>query len=342
MVGFSIPGVIIFSGRFDSLIEGMAASIAIVNILLLGSIINQSKNHYALSRKFFEITVRNDAATVLSRWGVYVIAVCLSIAAVAVPIVSSLHIVSELNDPPLLQAVVLGLGVAYPAAYPLLGVGYQIYYQIKTLYELFSKSRQISVEGYDIPSDLVEAELRVYDDSTIGATGISIGKRNLIFFSEKMAEELDDKLFHALLAHEDAHATKYSDGFWGVFAAFVAGLTLVGQNILYAALDFPSREIRADQHAAEKTTPAAIKEALEKIYDEKATEGLNADPGPSIAPQHLPGSSSGPYVRTAKSRVHQVFRLFYGGYTMDKAHPMIETRKAEIDKYAKKRNEKEE
>lgn len=334
--GFSLPGLFILHSRLAPIKDTMTTTVIIMNFFIVGVIINHSNKRYMYYQKFFEIHIRNDENTVFSRWGIYIIAIIVSIAGVVVPIKTSLFVIATTNESTLLGTVGLGLGVAFPALYPVIGIFYQKFTQIKTLRNLFKNSRQIDKDQFGIPTDKVKAEIRVYDDSAIGATGVSTGFRDVIFFSDKTAEELDDELFLALLAHEDAHASEYSDGIWAVYAAFVAGITLVGQNILFAALDYPRREIRADKHAAEKTSPAAIKGVIEKMHDKKTTEGVDtdSDSDSSIAIENLPGSSSGRISQQTRNQIHKSFRLFYGGYTLDKAHPMKETRKEEIEKYA--------
>lgn len=333
MVVLIIPSWAIRSGYFQPARFSSTILVILLGLVAARFAIWFSRQQLNLSFKLFDRYGKRGSQSAVYSWGLYVVASIVSVAAVIVPIKTSMDIIEAFGGANPVLTLGLGMLVAIPAAYPICGVVYQLYQSVRTVHKLFTVSEAESLEDYNIPTDKVEAEFRVYDDPIVSATGLSTINRDVIFVTEKTADKLDKEAFRALIAHEDAHASIYSDGKWGVFGSMVASLTFVGQNVLFAALDFTAREIRADKHAVKNATADGMKRALDVIYAEETEQKLSGSDDLEVSPQDLPGSSSSPAVIPSGETFGRVFKMFYGGYTLGKAHPQLTLRKEKIDEY---------
>jgi Zn-dependent protease with chaperone function len=166
----------------------------------------------------------------------------------------------------------------------------------------------------------------VYDGPVGGGRAVAFGDTGTVFVSTGDTALLDPPELAAILAHEDAHASVYNDGFLSVLAPLVAGCTFTGQNVLLGALNFRQRELRADDHAAAVTSSTQLVSALEQIYgaltEERATEGSAVD-GAGITATSFTSFTPLDRDLTAFGRT---FGFFYGGFTMTRAHPNVTTR----------------
>jgi len=80
--------------------------------------------------------------------------------------------------------------------------------------------------------------------------------------SERAIAVLEPRELEAIVAHEDAHASAYSDGWLAIYSSVLAGARLVGRNVLLSAFNFRECEFRADAYAAEKISASAMADAL--------------------------------------------------------------------------------
>jgi len=259
----------------------------------------------------------------------YSLAALLSVGVVVVPLWVAVDIVTMGES--VMRFPMAGVFVAV-SAIPVCGVAYQVGKSASELRRTLGQSRPVDPGAFDLPPDLIDAELRVYDGPAGGARGFSFGFRDIVLFSTGDAAALETEELAALLAHEDAHASEYADGLISVSAPLVAGLTATGQNVLFAALRFDRREIRADEYAADRVSPEAIAGAIRTVRDVQVTNraGGTASRDRAAAAAF---SSFAPH-EDDLSWSDETFGLFFGPYTMTRAHPTVEARLDRLDALA--------
>lgn len=301
-----------------------AALLPILSILAAGIlvwVVGSSRADREIRLALFQSRDVGSGGGAPSRALGYFLAVGLSIGVVVAPLWVAADVVATGESA--MRFPVAGAFAAV-AAVPVCGVGYQIARGAAEIRRTLGNSRPVDPAAYDLPADLIDAELRVYDGPPGGARGLSFGWRDVVVFSTGDAAALESEELAALLAHEDAHASRYADGVISVFAPLVAGLTGTGQNVLFAALRFDRREIRADEYAADRVSPEAVASALRTVRDVRVTNRA-AGSGPRRRAAAAPFSSFAPR-EDALSWIDETFGLFFGPYTMTKAHPTVETR----------------
>ena len=266
---------------------------------------------------------------VFSRAVGYSLAAVLSVGVVVVPLWVAADIVATGES--VMRFPMAGVFVAV-SAIPVCGVAYQVWKSASELRRTHGRSRPVDPTAYDLPADLFDAELRVYDGPPGGARGFSFGFRDIVVFSTGDAAALETDELAALLAHEDAHASEYADGLISVFAPLLAGLTATGQNVLFAALRFDRRELRADEYAADRVTAEALAGAIRKIRDVQVTKRA----GGSASRDRAAAAAFSSFAPREEdlSWSDETFGLFFGPYTMTRAHPTVETRLNRLDALA--------
>ena len=193
--------------------------------------------------------------------------------------------------------------------------------------DIWGDSKVVDPEEFGISEGLVDAELRIYDDPPGGATGFSTGFHDFVLFTTGDAEVLGKDELAAILAHEDAHASVYFDGLASVIAPIISSLTFTGQNVFFAALEFGRREFRADRYAAETVSEKAIVSALKTMRDElvsRRAQNLESNTTHSVSTA-VAFSSFAPKSEDL-SWSDEIFGLYFGPYTMTRAHPTINAR----------------
>jgi len=229
-------------------------------------------------------------------------------------------------DSPLLSAVIL------LAVLPLLYIPVGILLQTITfpveIWRLFKNSDPIESGGDTEVSIDVDAQVRkLYVDGYV-AGSYSTGVRNYIFVSETMVQELESDELAAVIAHEEGHIY-HGDALLSFFLPLVALLMVTGKNIVYAVMDFHSREYRADQYAAEKVGEEPLRRALQKIASTTDdTDRHTAQPQFTAAPTLISAPRLNNYNIGIRDRY---FGSYFGNFALTEAHPSIDERIQQIN-----------
>lgn len=318
---FGIAGMDLTSSQWYLLVN------ALLGAGMLWLVLRLCRSYRSLAVALFESRggTYNDRTSI--RYAAYCVAVVVSIATVVVPVVTAGRVFIRFGGFSSPLALVLAGLFLVPAMLPFAGTAYQLHSGYRDLRALFDASQPVTPETYDLPADMIDAQLRVYDGPIDGIYGLSTGRRDVIFFTERAAAVLAPDELAAVLAHEDAHTSVYKDGLFSVYSPLIAGITLVGRNVLLAALDFRAREFRADQHAAAVTSATAIADALRTIDHQQSKERA-AQFTTAASQQRMPASSFSSFVPATDqgTPTDRVFGLLYGWYTMTSAHPTVEER----------------
>lgn len=201
---------------------------------------------------------------------------------------------------------------------PIIGLLFQIIGTIFTFSALLFSSESILL------SDLewLNAEVRQCHTSLVDVghvSSFSIGFSSYIFISETAYQEMGIDEFHAILAHEQSHID-HKEAVFSFVAPFASTILLIGQNILYAVIDFRSREFRADKEAAEKVGSEPLVNAMKKI------KGVRQD----SVEKRLLAPSFVSYDTKPDNWFKRYLFLFYGGFAMTDAHPSVDERETAL------------
>lgn len=207
------------------------------------------------------------------------------------------------------------LGIIIPVGILASGLIYQLIAATIGLLNLFVSSRPLeSPVKFD-----ANVSLRMVESKDLFALSQSLPPFNFIFVSEGLLREMDDRAIQALLAHEEGHI-HHRDAVVSLLVPYLSTAMLLGRTILFASLNFRSREFRADAFAVKKVGAENVIHLLES-WDRPA---INRVEPPR---QRWVFSFLGAYVPTA---VKTYIAMFFGQFTLSKAHPTLSERKQAI------------
>ncbi|WP_123538175.1 M48 family metallopeptidase [Halosimplex salinum] len=204
------------------------------------------------------------------------------------------------------ETVVGLLALYFPA-----GIIYQYVSRQRRIHDILENStrKSVSVAGYS-------SQFRVYDSNELFAASFSTWKQSYIVVSERYVSLFDDdRELAAIVAHEEGHIQNGDTRLCNL-VTILSTVTLVGQNVLYAMVDFQYREERADDYAKEAVGAQWLTSALLKIAmvpDEKPAEAF----GVSFTPRFDPSTSGG--------LLDDSFALFFGEFALND-HPDYQRR----------------
>lgn len=225
-----------------------------------------------------------------------------------------------LRDP--LISIIIVFSIV-PVLYIPVGVVLQTASFVAETHRLFTNSEPITVEG-DLPvgDDVQIRELKV-DNPVAGS--FSTGFNDYIFVSESLLRKLDQDELAAVVAHEDGHI-HHNDALLSFLIPLIAVLMLTGKNVIYAVLDFHTREYRADQYAVEKTGAEPLRRALQKM---SSTEGEDARP---VQRRYTAVPTLISIPRTNADNPDSLgfhdryFGTYFGNFALTEAHPSLDER----------------
>jgi len=321
----AMPAMFLLTGLFES--DPSAYRLAGLLSLAIACFVAYTcrrERHLAMSR--FRDTITNPPTSSAFRAGIYLSSVAVAALGIGLPLLAA-HNVSQQPGVDLLTTLLVASG----AFYLLTGLLYQVASGVWGLTTLFTVSRPVTPAAIDLPTDVADAELRLYPGNVNAFFATSTGRTGYIFIPELAVEELPADQLAALIAHEDAHASEYTDGWLSFYAPLLASLCLVGRNVLFTALNYSGRELRADRYAATKTSREAFTAAFQNIRQLRLEDQLSEDgreerernsrrAAAALTPL-LPDTSS-------PLSVGAWFELLYGDYHMGKAHPAPDERLA--------------
>jgi Zn-dependent protease with chaperone function len=235
-------------------------------------------------------------------------------------------------DSPLLVGLLVL--AALPAAYFVVGIGYQLVGFVAGLTTVVTGSRAVG------STERMDATLRVVAREKPQAHALKLGPWSAVFVSKGMVDLFaddatdglpDDPGFDALVAHEEAHLDPTANDAWladatvSVLAPVVGLLTFSGKNVVYALLDFRERERAADRYAADAESPDDLGRALERLRETMGGRGTPASVpfAPSASPVEFvpaarPSSLAGAF--------EKYFGLLFGSFALVQSHPDIDER----------------
>lgn len=282
---------------------------------------NQCAAETELSKAVFESDIGEYGASPLQRWLGFGVAVTLSLVVFATSLLAASIVIARFGGFGSGQALLYSLPFLAPALFLLGGVLYQSLNFYRTLGRLFTESAVIDPAEYGISEKFGDVEIRLHNGS-LSPKAVSTFRHRAIFVSEELISLLEEDELNAFIAHEYAHVGEYNDGYITFFATLIGSIVLTGRNIVLAAADFPSREARADEYAAETVSEKALAGGLDKVR----TQALSDRTGEAV--QGIAAGFEAPGELTT-GRIAQLtngFHLYYGAYTVTSAHPRIEDR----------------
>ncbi|QDX39350.1 M48 family metalloprotease [Salarchaeum sp. JOR-1] len=319
----AMPAMFLLAGFFNSDPAAYRlAGVLSLAVTCVAAYTCRRERHLAMSR--FRDTLTDPPTSPVFRAGVYLLSITVAALGIGLPLLAARYVSQRpgVNLPTTLL-------VASGALYLLAGLLYQVTSGIWGITTLFTVSRPTTPDAIDLPADVADAQLRLYPGNVNAFFATSTGRTGYIFIPEIAVEELPADQLAALIAHEDAHASKYTDGWLSFYAPLLASLCLVGRNVLFTALNYSGRELRADRYAATKTSPDTFTTAFQKIRqlrlndrlsdDARAERERNTRRAAAALTPLLPDTTSPPSVGSW-------FELLYGDYHMGKAHPAPDER----------------
>jgi Zn-dependent protease with chaperone function len=165
----------------------------------------------------------------------------------------------------------------------------------------------------------------VGDEDIALARGLWLGPYQRVVVSQGLVDELETEELRAVVAHEHAHVAEYDDAALGLVVPVAASLLLVGQNVVLSLLDYRQREFRADAFAAERTSPAAVRSAVEQVatlgFDPEEDDGdPPADARRAVGFRAVPGA-------VPRSGGQSVFTPLFRPFLLSAAHPSVRERR---------------
>jgi len=201
------------------------------------------------------------------------------------------------------------------------GILYQTVSYFAKLSNILSRSRETNLRiqsEYDIRTvSFSEADSPVYF-----AAGVSTGLNQYILLSEDVVAGFSTGEMKAVVSHEEAHIEN-GDTNMALLVVFGSILTFLGRNLFYAQFNFHSRELSADESAAENIGPGPLIDALNRFQE---SERPVADQFTGLGISSFGGVSETP------ERMEQYFDLFFGDYTIREAHPSVEDRVERLER----------
>lgn len=212
------------------------------------------------------------------------------------------------------------LATSVPVLYVVTGFLTQIWDVCSGFYLLAAgMERGDVVEGFE-----PEAETYVLNYSGHFAGAASFLTRDFIVVSEGLCDDLSQGELDAVVAHEEKHVVE-GEAKLAMLVALLSPFVVVGKNVVYALLDFRTREYRADEYAAGRTSEEQIVGALESLQEVKA-EGVEGERSklefvtPTLAP------SLGGEEYEASSLAERYLDLYFGNFAVAEVHPSLDDR----------------
>ena len=280
----------------------------------------------AASSEYFAYETRKEDFVEYNwvRWGIVLCCPLIVVGSVAALGVTALATLNAVDTTSRALVVAILAAISLPIWYLVGGFLFQTVGITAARWLLIRRSRPASASELPETPEKLNASVRIYETGPVGQVGFSTGRHAVICLHRETMEILGDdpEAFAALLAHEDAHASVYNDGLLSTYVPFVATALLTGQNLVYAALDFRARELRADRHAATVVSPEAIARAVKQMDDERERD---SEPKLSTGVLFTSLTTFVPITPKEGGGVGR-FTTNFGGFTMSNAHPSVEDR----------------
>lgn len=225
-----------------------------------------------------------------------------------------------LESVPFRSGVGVLLATSVPVLYVVTGFLTQIWDLCTGFYSLAAGvERQDVAEGFE-----PKAETYVLDYSGHFAGAASFLTRDFIVVSEGLRNDLSQGELDAVVAHEEKHVVE-GEAKLAALVALLSPFVVVGKNVVYALLDFRTREYNADEYAADRTSVEQMVSALETMQEVQAEKvGGERSKFEYVTPTLTPSFEVEEY--DATSLAERYLDLYFGNFAVAEVHPSLDDR----------------
>lgn len=143
-----------------------------------------------------------------------------------------------------------------------------------------------------------------------------------ILISQKFLKEFEMDELKGLLFHELYHLKE--DNFYLLVARFLSKITLFGNGLLAAALDFPTRELKADHYASNQVGQSTLVRTLRKVETKRRIASME-----EVLRENLGGLEFFSQSQSEKKELkgfRKIYRLLFTPYIPMYNHPTLQER----------------
>lgn len=185
--------------------------------------------------------------------------------------------------------------------------------------------KNISVDDPDFKryKDIEVKVVELKDKYEFNAASKGIFRRvGYILISQSFLKEFEMDELKGLLFHELYHLKE--DNFYLLVARFLSKITLFGNGLLAAALDFPTRELKADQYASNQVGQSTLVRTLRKVENKRRIASMEEVLRKNLG--SLEFFSQFQFEKKELKGFRKIYRLLFTPYLPMYNHPTLQER----------------